>query len=380
MTRLLYFLFLLLFFRYAQADVLTYIESMMWGEPIASYPWLNAIGATGLLYAFFCLEQKTCGKFQRKTMSSYLDTASLAVCLVSFPFCSPLQLLLTILTGRILWGLNVWRVVSAKKKPINTSRRWQVFASSAIPLIFLCLFIGAGAAAKDTDHYELRTAALLRQSDYAAAYHIGERSIEGTPRLFALRCFLMAKTERGGLGGCFLTQPVPEEGGSRNLMFPDDERRHLLLSADSLYALLGNRPIVNELPIEYFKRCATPVDVGNGKIKYRKAAAEYYLCGLLLDGNVTEFSKEIKKYYPHEVSEGKLPRYYAQALLQYARSCPNPREVYQDAAVEQNYRDYVEMGDTIRNAQSRCNLLRRSYGETYWWWYDYGMKKEQTKR
>ena len=30
------------------------------------------------------------------------------------------------------------------------------------------------------------------------------------------------------------------------------------------------------------------------------------------------------------------------------------------------------MGDTLRQLTPRRNLLRRSYGETYWWWYDYG--------
>ena len=77
------------------------------------------------------------------------------------------------------------------------------------------------------------------------------------------------------------------------------------------------------------------------------------------------------RYYPRETQKGKLPTYFAQALVLYQHSCLQPVTSYSDNSIEANYQDYGEMGDSISNPLVRNNMLRNSYGETYWWWYTY---------
>lgn len=378
MTRIAYFLFLLLFFRYAQADVVNYIESMMLGRPAPYFPWLSALVLTALLLGVHCLMERFYSKRLRQGRAPYFDTAFLALLCVNVPFGWGWYMTGMLVAERLLILLSrLWRR-HCLRLPDTVSRRWRKFATAIVPLILMCLYLGVGARATDTDHFEMRTAQALRTGRADEAYRVGERSLEGTPRLFAMRVYLMAKTERSGLGGTFLSQPVPPSDGSRNLLFPDDRRQRLLLSPDSLYALLGSRPRTGETPVEYFGRCARPVRTPDGRYRYRRAAAEYYMCALLLDGRLKDFARAVRLYRPRETASGRLPRYYAQAMLIYARSCPNPSEVYHDPAAEANYRDYTEMGDTIRPGARRVNLLRRSYGETYWWWYEYGMAERHT--
>ena len=47
--------------------------------------------------------------------------------------------------------------------------------------------------------------------------------------------------------------------------------------------------------------------------------------------------------------------------------------MYHDSAIEANLRDYADMEAKLPDDASRPNLLRRSYGETYWWWHEYGI-------
>lgn len=100
-------------------------------------------------------------------------------------------------------------------------------------------------------------------------------------------------------------------------------------------------------------------------------AVDYYLCALLMDRNIDLFVREITKLYPRRIRSHHLPQYYAEALVYYTRTRTRPLVVYHDAAIEANLRDYTEMAAKYPDRSVRYNMMRRSYGETYWFWHEY---------
>ena len=100
-------------------------------------------------------------------------------------------------------------------------------------------------------------------------------------------------------------------------------------------------------------------------------ALDYYLCALLLEGNLDIFSKEFLRLYPRSLRNKKLPIYFAEALFLYTHTRTRPILVFHDSAVEANWQDYSTMKTGQTDSTIRQNLLRRSYGQTYWWWYEY---------
>lgn len=126
-----------------------------------------------------------------------------------------------------------------------------------------------------------------------------------------------------------------------------------------------------EKAIDYFRQAAE--NAGH----HPSIAADYYLCALLANRQIDRFACEIQQYYPRQVREQKhLPKYYTQALVMYTHMRTRPTVVFRDAAVEANYNDFSEMRDTLKRADIRNNMLRRSYGETYWWYYQEGLRAQ----
>ena len=98
-------------------------------------------------------------------------------------------------------------------------------------------------------------------------------------------------------------------------------------------------------------------------------AADYYLCGLLLDRHIDLFAREVAVYYKQALQAQALPHYYAEAMLLYTHLRTNPLHVYQPASLEANYLDFTAMADSLHQPQVRQNLTRYTYGETYYWYY-----------
>lgn len=371
MFRLFFALFLLLFFRYAQGDVLTYLTGVAFGRAVEPYPWLCAIGATAVLVLLGRMGERWLSRRRRSTLPAYVVPAWLAAAWVSLPFASwAYQGVLLLAAAGLLLFFEWWERRLNRTWPA-VRNLWQDFIPPAVRLLLLCLYVGLGAAATDVEHYELRTAEAIRTHHPKRAYRVGEKSLAVSPRLFALRCYLLATTHSRGLGDQLFKQPVPA-GGSDNLFFPADEQQRLTLPVDSLYSLLGSRPHTGESRLQYLRRCARLAAFRQTTVERLSAPIDYYLCALLLDRRLDLFAREVKYFYPAKIARGKLPAYFAQALVYYNHVRTQPVVFYRDAAIAANYSDYTDMADTIAAPAARRNLLRRSYGETYWWWAEYG--------
>lgn len=372
MFQTLLLLYLYLFLAYSQPEVVHYLLSLLWGSPVAYQPHLVA-----LLFTLLCglvlwgvrrhFAPRKIGKLIGSVVICWLTAA-----LLSAPFAGWGWQFGLLLVALLLMGADYRWNRHLLKRWGNDRDRWQKFFPRAVELMVLFIYVGLGTAVSDVAHYELRTALALRTAQPQKAYEVGTVSLAASPRLFAMRSYLLATTHSRGLGDKIFQQPIPA-GSSAQLLFPTDDRQRLILSPDSLTRLLGSERRRGENHIAYFKRCADQALQQRSKTVERpQAPIDYYLCALLIDRRLDTFAREVKHYYPHLTASARLPFYYAQALVLYSRRHSHPVVRYNDAAIEANYRDYTEMGDTLRQLTPRRNLLRRSYGETYWWWYEYG--------
>lgn len=371
MKRLLFTIYLLLYFRFAQYDVSGYWLSLVAGHFVEPWPWTMALVATGVLLLVLCLTEKLLAHWHKPVIVAYAIVAWLATAGVGMAFTTVWHQLLLAAGGLVLaWLLMITDKHLRHRSRITPQTFGVNFQFFAVQMLLLCLYVGVGNGVTDLQHYELRTAQALQSKHPKRAYKVGDKSYATSHRLFAMRCYLMATTHKKGLGDEVFSQMVPDGGAASLLLLPTDNYQQLLLPASKLEGLLGSRRHANEGALAYLHRCAwLSAFKGDGK---HTAAADYYLCALLLERKLDLFAKEIVNYYPTEVAQSKLPRYFAQALILYQRTRTQPKVFYTDSNIEANYRDYTDMADSIPDRTVRTNMLRYSYGETYWWWYSYG--------
>lgn len=369
--RLLFTIYLLLYFRFAQYDVSGYWLSLVAGHFVEPWPWTMALVATGVLLLVLCLTEKLLAHWHKPVIVAYAIVAWLATAGVGMAFTTVWHQLLLAAGGLVLaWLLMITDKRLRHRSRITPQTFGVNFQFFAVQMLLLCLYVGVGNGVTDLQHYELRTAQALQSKHPKRAYKVGDKSYATSHRLFAMRCYLMATTHKKGLGDEVFSQMVPAGGAASLLLLPTDNYQQLLLPASKLERLLGSRRHANEGALAYLHRCAwLSAFMGDGK---HTAAADYYLCALLLERKLDLFAKEIVNYYPTEVAQSKLPRYFAQALILYQRTRTQPKVFYTDSNIEANYRDYTDMADSIPDRTVRTNMLRYSYGETYWWWYSYG--------
>lgn len=371
MKRLLFTIYLLLYFRFAQYDVSGYWLSLVAGHFVEPWPWTMALVATGVLLLVLCLTEKLLAHWHKPVIVAYAIVAWLATAGVGMAFTTVWHQLLLAAGGLVLaWLLMITDKHLRHRSRITPQTFGVNFQFFAVQMLLLCVYVGVGNGVSDLQHYELRTAQALQSKHPKHAYKVGDKSYATSHRLFAMRCYLMATTHKKGLGDEVFSQMVPAGGAASLLLLPTDNYQQLLLPASKLEGLLGSRRHANEGALAYLHRCAwLSAFKGDGK---HTAAADYYLCALLLERKLDLFAKEIVNYYPTEVAQSKLPRYFAQALILYQRTRTQPKVFYTDSNIEANYRDYTDMADSIPDLTVRTNMLRYSYGETYWWWYSYG--------
>lgn len=376
--RLFFFVTLFLFFRFAQADVLTLLLSALAGEPASPPPTLlAAVPAAVLTAVAWGVERAVARRSRRLRLLPYFVAAWAAAALVSFPFVSTAfigRLFLRAIGLFVVAAILVERFVPRGRSARRSLRTAIVGLAVATLLI---LYIGISGEASDVEHYELRTAQALRNGDTERAFQCGEKSLATSPRLFALRCYLIATATAEGLPGKIFEQPVPDSINASLPLLPDDRAQHLSFSPDSLYARLGATPRAGEDAVDYLERCVAQAMSHAENPRAARFAADYLLSALLIRRNLPRFAARLRQLYPKEIATGRLPRYYAQALVLYQHTQRDTTAQYHDANCEANYRDYADMKRSIVAAAERSPRLRRQYGETYWWWFDYGLS---TKR
>lgn len=100
-----------------------------------------------------------------------------------------------------------------------------------------------------------------------------------------------------------------------------------------------------------------------------RVAYDYYMMSALLEKRLYKFVLGLVNY--DNIYKGiPLPKHYVEALALYKHLYHKPT-VKVDAKVEKLFNDYLKLKSEQKNPASEQNIMRRTYGETYWWYYMY---------
>lgn len=242
---------------------------------------------------------------------------------------------------------------------INSEKSRETDSPAMIPnLLFslaMAVFLGAAGCSNDVMNYEVQAARCISAGKYKETLEVGKKSLATSHILTALRAYAMSCLPEG-MGHYLFELPLPS-GGSRMLYLPAEDSAKTLFPIDSLAFLHTTRLQVSD---------SDSVFTFN-----QRRAADYRLCGYLLDKRLDRFVAELRHYYA--ISDSTvLPKYYEQALVLHERLNIHENHAgHVSPSVRANYLDFKEKESKYADPVERSNRLRREYGDTYWWYYFY---------
>lgn len=251
----------------------------------------------------------------------------------------------------------------------------QIYPNFIILFLFV-LGVGAVPQTSDVYHYELKTERLLLEGKYEEATKVGERSLSTSVRLTQLRMYALSEQD-------LLAERLfdyPQYYGSKGLLDVTDTLSVYRFSPQRICRYLGaySDPSVHSTERYY--------QLVLGDSIWNEHTVDYYLCSLLLDRKLSLFKQELPRYYNlsdsiENVYDG-LPRAYREALLlvgqrKYALDGKvvvgaDTLTTFSDYDMIDRFRDYNELKSSLKDDTERINQTRRQFGNTYWWYYDFG--------
>jgi hypothetical protein len=153
----------------------------------------------------------------------------------------------------------------------------------------------------------------------------------------------------------------PQLYGAAGLLMGTSNDKALRLNADSLYVYLGARPALGEPAMNFFTRICEE-ESGN------YTTMDYYLSALLLERKLDQFVHAFDELYTVRDS---VPHYYQQALFLYDKMHPSKKPMVADEAMEEQWKAYEEEKTNLAGTVGEGNRMRRKFGDTYWWYYQY---------
>jgi len=98
-----------------------------------------------------------------------------------------------------------------------------------------------------------------------------------------------------------------------------------------------------------------------------KVAYDYYMMSALLNKDLSKFVWGVKRYKIYY--KNALPKHYAEAVALY--NYLNKDSLYVNPSTQQQFNEYLKLKKEQNNPATEKNIMRRNFGETYWWYYWY---------
>lgn len=217
----------------------------------------------------------------------------------------------------------------------------------------LCFSVGLGGNADGRFHNTLKVERMLAFGDDKKALDIvADAHVDAMPGE-ALTVYVLARN--GMIGDMLFRQNIAPHLHSSSLLLPSGRDSLLMLPRDEVYRYLGAVP-KGRMGVTLFLDKA--LEKGCAK------AADYLLAAHLIDCNLDAFANVLQRC---RVVNDSLPRHYREALVLYSHQRVNPSITYSESVLEADYADFIKMSadNTPRGKQT----LRRTYGDTYWYYY-----------
>lgn len=286
------------------------------------------------------------------------------------------------------------KIEQYKRKPENNEPLKSIWVNCLFFLVFL-LITGAISNANNVLHYELKVERLIQNEKYSEALEVGKKSLETSRKLTEMRMYALAKSGRL----CDDMFDYPQNYGTWGLLdVSDTAKLYYRFSSKNICASMGaycgksvksTREYLQLMKNKYSLVDETSLDTLNASVtlngfckncfvRNKKMVDSYYVAYLLLDKKVDDLFRYI------DVDDNErcdsMPQAVKEALLIYksssmTNSFPSDTTLYLslvDSITAKRFLDYNLISDTIRDSTERQNRLRRKFGDTFWWYYDYG--------
>lgn len=236
----------------------------------------------------------------------------------------------------------------------------QMMWMNLLQLVAMFMFLGLFSNHDDIFHYRMNMEQRMIKGDFVGALKEGSDALSTDSSLTMLRIWSLSKT--GQLPERLFWYPVV--GGSRALLPDSVTTKAMVYPEDSILWGLGVKYIQKMTPMHYLKFME--------EHHVAKAPArDYLLMGYLLDKDLDGFVDNLGKYYK---INGKLPKHYREALVLYTHRRAHPHIVYHLNVMDADFQDYQTMEHQYTDPRERQNMLHDTYGNTYWYYWQYGNK------
>ncbi len=239
-----------------------------------------------------------------------------------------------------------------------------VFICNALTLSAIMVALGLCGNSNDEMHFELKMQRLLNEGKYAEAAGTGGKSLTASGRMTRLRAYALSR--QGLLGEKMFEYPVVSD--RCGLLFPRADSAYMIFHPDNLYRYIGAFPERTSSPYRFLHLVSTRADV----LASHPQIKDYLLITALMRKEIDLFADEIRRFYDFSSPGLALPKHYSEALVLYSHLRTKPAVTYNDTITETNYKDFIELGKKYTDKGVRKNVLRRQYGDTYWWFFYYG--------
>lgn len=260
----------------------------------------------------------------------------------------------------VVYALLVWGSFKTKFSEFVAERitspcrkLWINLAIMFSLMSFVCLSSNGDKAY----HARICAEQCLLKDDYDGAIKAIGRCDKPDTCLTMLTAYALSK--KGLLADRLFEYPL---AGRSSSLLPDSGSVRLeMLPYSTIYMYLGGWFTQKMQPRRYFSFMQR-----HGMLN--SSAIDYMLCSFLLDKDLNAFVDNIGKYYTINDS---LPKHYKEALLLYTHLHSVPKLMYNNDVMNADYQDYQKMERSFADGRERKNELRGTYGNTYWFYYQY---------
>jgi hypothetical protein len=255
-----------------------------------------------------------------------------------------------------VWMARMMQSYEAGESGVFSRRMW-------VNLLFIVGMICGVAVCGNTNavyHYRAHAEVSLKNGDIDEALRVGARSHETDGNLMMLRMYALSRQQL--LGEHLFEYPIVPTSDA--ILPTADAVKLLAYPSDSLYRHLGAIPRRPMKPMDYLQ---TIMRSGQAK----PAAADYLLCGYLIDRDLDSFAKSVGQYYTINDS---LPRYYREALVLYTHKRSHPTVVYHNTVLDEDYADFQKMEAECTSTTERKGKVLENYANSYWYYFEYAAR------
>ena len=259
-----------------------------------------------------------------------------------------------------IFSFMLRRMLFESIKSAAMSQNRMLWRNLMLLILQFCL-VGTLSNSEENFKRETRVASFYNAGMVDKALEVGYKSLNASRELTAMRAYLLANE---GLLGERVFE-YPQYYGVEGLFFPSEQTSPFV--PDSVYSLIGATPAEGESAVEFLERTMY-ADSAN------VVARDYYLTSLLLDRRLVKFKDEVLAIYGAKGLDA-LPKHYREALLLYADIDTTAAGDYaiNDATMLKRLQRMRAEEALHPDLYVRSNYVRRYYGNTYWWYFIYGM-------